>query len=119
VLLVGGLVLGPVLFVGALVSSTYECRAWRRSVMLRAIEDALKLHRVKTGRYPTTEEGLEALVASGALRELPTDSWGRPYFYALIRGRPMVWTFGQDGVPGGEGADADLYNVSWREPSPP
>jgi general secretion pathway protein G len=114
-----GLALGAGLCVSALRDYGLEHRARRRAFDLSNIEMALKLHYARTGRYPTTEEGLEALVRCGALHTVPIDSWNRPYYYALLRGRPMLWTFGQDGVPGGEGLDADVYNVSWQKPPPP
>ncbi len=119
VLMALGLALGAGLVVNSLHDYGLDHMEFRRRMDLRNLEEGLKLHYARTGRYPTTEEGLEAVRASGALHTLPVDSWNRPYYYARIRGRPMLWTFGRDGVPGGEGADADLYNVSWQKPPPP
>lgn len=90
---------------------------------IRAIESALKLFRLDRFRYPSTEEGLAALVtppadssqpwpAGGYLDRLPTDPWNRPYFYLQPgnRGELDVYTLGRDGVEGGEGVDADVGN---------
>jgi general secretion pathway protein G len=82
---------------------------------------ALKLYRLDNQRYPTAEQGLQALVAKptsgpipGAWRryveKLPNDPWGRPYLYANpgVKGDVDVVTLGADGLPGGEGNDADI-----------
>ena len=89
------------------------------------ISQALKLYRLDNQRYPTAEQGLQALVikpTSGPipnhwklyLEELPNDPWGRPYQYLNpgIKGEIDVMSFGADGVSGGEGKDADIG--SWQ-----
>ncbi len=86
---------------------------------------ALKLYRLDNQRYPTSEQGLQALVArptSGPapinwkpyLEKLPNDPWGRPYQYLSpgIKGEVDVMSFGADGQSGGEGKDADIG--SWQ-----
>lgn len=86
---------------------------------------ALKLYKLDNQRYPSSEQGLQALVARptvGAippnwkpyLDKLPNDPWGRPYQYANpgVKGEIDVYSFGADGQPGGEGKDADLG--SWQ-----
>jgi general secretion pathway protein G len=86
---------------------------------------ALKLYRLDNQRYPTAEQGLEALVARPTegplpmnwkpyLDKLPNDPWGRPYQYINpgLRGEIDVFSFGADGQPGGEGRDADIG--SWQ-----
>ena len=86
---------------------------------------ALKLYRLDNQRYPTAEQGLQALVVrpgSGPaplnwkpyLEKLPNDPWGRPYQYLNpgIKGEIDVMSFGADGQPGGEGKDADIG--SWQ-----
>jgi len=86
---------------------------------------ALKLYRLDNQRYPTQEQGLQALVqrpTSGPpapnwrpyLEKLPTDPWGRPYQYLNpgVHGAVDVFSFGADGQPGGEGNDADIG--SWQ-----
>lgn len=93
---------------------------------IRAIESALKLYRLDRFRYPTTEEGLAALVtppadttqawpSGGYLDRLPTDPWNRPYLYLQPgnHGEFDVYTLGRDGAEGGEGVDADVGN--WNQ----
>ena len=75
------------------------------------IQHALRLHSVRTGRYPTEAEGLKVLVGSGALERMPFDPWGNPYNYALPEGHPVVWSLGADGTSGGEGEDADVISA--------
>jgi len=91
---------------------------------IRGIENALKFYRLDNFAYPTTEQGLEALVTrpadpsirnwkqGGYLDRLPKDPWGNPYQY-LNPGQNAeidIYTFGRDGRPGGEGEDADIGN---------
>ena len=86
---------------------------------------ALKLYKLDNQRYPTAEQGLDALVrkpSAGAVpqnwkpyvEKLPNDPWGRPYQYANpgVKGEIDVYSFGADGVAGGEGKDADIG--SWQ-----
>ena len=86
---------------------------------------ALKLYRLDNQRYPSTEQGLQALVTqptSGPqapkwrpyLDKLPTDPWGRPYQYLNpgVHGPVDVLSLGSDGQPGGDGDAADVG--SWQ-----
>jgi len=86
---------------------------------------ALKLYKLDNQRYPTGEQGLQALVQRpGAapvppnwkpyLEKLPNDPWGRPYQYLNpgVKGEIDVMSFGADGQPGGEGKNADIG--SWQ-----
>lgn len=86
---------------------------------------ALKLYKLDNLRYPTAEQGLQALVAKPAaapvpgnwrpyVEKLPNDPWGRPYQYLNpgIKGEVDVMSLGADGQPGGEGKDADIG--SWQ-----
>ncbi len=86
---------------------------------------ALKLYRLDNQRYPTSEQGLQALITKPAtgpaptnwkpyLEKLPNDPWSRPYQYLNpgIKGEIDVMSFGADGQPGGEGKDADIG--SWQ-----
>jgi general secretion pathway protein G len=86
---------------------------------------ALKLYKLDNQRFPTGEQGLEALVRKpGAgpipnnwkpyLDKLPKDPWGQPYQYVNpgLRGEIDVFSFGADGKAGGEGNDADVG--SWQ-----
>ena len=89
------------------------------------IMQALKLYRLDNQRYPTAEQGLQALVIKPTvgpvpgnwklyLEKLPNDPWGRPYQYLNpgIKGEIDVMSFGADGQSGGEGKDADIG--SWQ-----
>jgi general secretion pathway protein G len=88
------------------------------------IENALKFYRLDNFAYPTSEQGLEALVVrpndptvrnwkpGGYLDRLPKDPWGNPYQYLNPgnNGEIDIYTLGRDGRPGGEGLDADIGN---------
>ncbi|MEF9999381.1 MAG: type II secretion system major pseudopilin GspG [Comamonas sp.] len=89
------------------------------------IMQALKLYRLDNQRYPTTEQGLQALVARPTagpqpnnwkpyVEKLPNDPWGNPYQYLNpgIKGEVDVMSLGANGQPGGEGNDADIG--SWQ-----
>jgi len=89
------------------------------------VMQALKLYKLDNLRYPTAEQGLQALVAKPNagppapnwkpyLEKLPNDPWGRPYQYINpgIKGEVDVMSFGADGQSGGEGKDADIG--SWQ-----
>lgn len=86
---------------------------------------ALKLYKLDNQRFPTTEQGLNALILKPTtepvpgnwkpyLDKLPSDPWGRPYQYLSpgIKGEVDVLSFGADGQAGGEGNNADLG--SWQ-----
>ncbi|HEX7061468.1 MAG TPA: type II secretion system major pseudopilin GspG [Woeseiaceae bacterium] len=91
---------------------------------LRGLENALNMYRLDNYSYPTTEQGLEALVTKpadpnirnwktgGYIGRLPKDPWGNEYVYVNPgnHGPFDVYTLGRDGRPGGEGLDADLGN---------
>ncbi|HEX7080310.1 MAG TPA: type II secretion system major pseudopilin GspG [Gammaproteobacteria bacterium] len=91
---------------------------------IRAIETALNLYRLDNFRYPSTEDGLEALVTNpgeavapnwnpgGYLPRLPIDPWNNEYQYLNPgqRGEFDVFSYGADGEQGGEGVDADIGN---------
>lgn len=91
---------------------------------IRGIENAMKFYRLDNFSYPTTEQGLDALVTrpndpnlrnwkpGGYLDRLPKDPWGNTYLY-LNPGNNAeidIYTLGRDGRPGGEGEDADIGN---------
>jgi len=92
---------------------------------IRAIESALDLYKLDNYRYPTTDQGLEALVdppasgpepenykEGGYLRKLPQDPWGNPYRYVHPgeHGEYDVYSLGADGAPGGSDENADIGN---------
>jgi general secretion pathway protein G len=96
----------------------------RAQADIDAIGNALKFYRVDNFAYPTTEQGLEALVtkpndptvrnwkSGGYLETMPRDPWGNPYQYLNPgnHGEVDVYSLGRDGQPGGEGLDADIGN---------
>jgi general secretion pathway protein G len=106
VLLIVGLLatlVGPQLF-----GRADDARQARAAADLAGFMHALERHRLDTGAYPTTEQGLAAL-APKYLDVLPDDPWGRPYVYFVAAGgRPTMRSFGADGLEGGSGADADV-----------
>ncbi len=91
-------------------------RVDRALLDIQNIGSALKLSWAKTGRYPTTEAGLRALVKQGMLEAIPRDPWNNEYRYLLWLGCPVVWSYGRDGAPGGEGQDADLSSMGSSPP---
>jgi len=92
------------------------------------LESALDQFRLDVGRYPTTEEGLRALIEPPQDEEvrsrwqgpylkkkkIPLDPWGRPYQYRSPgeHGDYDLWSYGADGKPGGSGENADI--TSWE-----
>ncbi|AIN60025.1 type II secretion system major pseudopilin GspG [Pseudomonas soli] len=102
-------------------------KAMKQKVMadLATLEQALDMYRLDNLRFPSTEQGLAALAkkpaqeplprswrSDGYIRRLPEDPWGTPYQYRMPgeHGRVDVYSLGADGMPGGEGLDADLGN---------
>jgi general secretion pathway protein G len=85
-----------------------------------ALEKALDQYRLDMKRYPSPEEGLEALVAAPAgaktwqgpylKKAVPSDPWGHPYVYRPggVAGEFELVSLGRDGKPGGAGDDADI-----------
>ncbi len=107
-----------------------QSRVDQAKIDFSTIEKALKLYRLDNYRYPTNEQGLEALTEKptvdpiprqwqdgGYLDSLPVDPWGSPYVYVTPgeQGEYDVYSLGADGRAGGEGFDADLYNRDRRE----
>ncbi|MGR3467244.1 MAG: type II secretion system major pseudopilin GspG [Shimia sp.] len=94
---------------------------------IRSIASALEIYRLDNRGYPTTGQGLEALVArptappvpsnwveGGYLAALPTDPWGNPYLYRSPgeSGAYDLISLGADGQPGGDGVRADITEAS-------
>lgn len=92
------------------------------ALQITDLEKSLEIFKLDAGRYPTTEEGLNALVAKPASASgwngpylkggLPSDPWGKPYLYKspAENGAFEIVTLGADGVPGGDGENADVRN---------
>ncbi|WP_053843500.1 type II secretion system major pseudopilin GspG [Paracidovorax avenae] len=97
-------------------------KAKTAAVQIADLDKSLELFKLDVGRYPTTEEGLNALVtrpgsvsgwAGPYLKGgVPTDPWGHPYRYASPgpNGGIEILSLGADGAPGGEGEAADIRN---------
>ncbi len=111
------------LVVPKLISRTGESRVAAARVDISTVIQSLKLYKLDNQRYPTTEQGLQALIAKptsgpaangwksgGYLDKLPRDPWGSPYQYLSpgIKGEIDVFSLGADGQPGGAGDDADI-----------
>jgi general secretion pathway protein G len=116
-----------VLIVPNVIGRPDEARVTVAKTDLKTISAALRMYRLDNGSYPTTEQGLAALVtrptlpplapnwsAEGYLPELPVDPWDRPYVYRAPgqTGPFDLISHGKDGVAGGEGLDADLTDRS-------
>jgi general secretion pathway protein G len=81
---------------------------------LHTLENCLDLYKVDKGRYPTTEEGLAAVVTAGKCKAQIKDPWGHDYVY-LYPGQAHpesfdIKSYGADGAPGGDGENADIVN---------
>ncbi|HHJ11962.1 MAG TPA: type II secretion system protein GspG [Chromatiales bacterium] len=113
------------LVVPRIMSRPDEARIAKARQDIRALESALKLYKLDNYRYPTTDQGLEALVSrpstppepknwkkGGYIARLPKDPWGNPYQYLSPgeHGDFDLYTLGADGAPGGEGVNADIGN---------
>jgi general secretion pathway protein G len=116
------------LVVPRIIERPDEARVVAAKNDIAAIMAALKLYRLDNQRYPTTEQGLAALVIrpttppappnwkpNGYLERLPKDPWGNPYQYLNpgLHGEIDVFSYGADGQPGGSGYDADVG--SWDQ----
>jgi len=102
-----------------------DARATAARTDVNNLMQALKLYRLDNQRFPSSDQGLQALISkptSGAippnwkpyLDKLPNDPWGRPYQYLNpgVKGEIDIMSFGADGQPGGEGKNADVG--SWQ-----
>ncbi|MBI5430102.1 MAG: type II secretion system major pseudopilin GspG [Nitrosomonadales bacterium] len=111
------------LVVPKLMGRTDDARIIAARQDIATVMQALKLYKLDNQRYPTTEQGLQALIAKpttgpeangwksgGYLDKLPKDPWGNPYQFLSpgIRGEVDVLSFGADGQAGGAGNDADI-----------
>lgn len=95
-------------------------------VEISTIMQALKMYKLDNQRYPTTEQGLQALMAKPTtgpaasgwkapyLEKMPKDPWGNNYQFLSpgVKGEVDVFSYGADGQPGGTGDDADIG--SWE-----
>ena len=125
VLVIMGLLISVV--APTVLNSADDARIQKVQADFKAIETALKIYRLDNYVYPTTEQGLMALVepstltpeprnfkAGGYLQEVPVDPWGRNYLYLFPgeNGEVDIFSYGADGLPGGEAQSTDLGNWS-------
>ena len=116
------------LLVPRLMGRTDDARILAAKQDIATLMQALKLYRLDNQRYPTTEQGLQALIArptngpqpanwktGGYIDRLNKDPWGNPYQYASpgTRSEVDIFSYGADGQPGGTGNDADIG--SWAD----
>ena len=104
-----------------------EARRMKARVQIESIETSLKLYKLDNGTYPTTEQGLQALVEPPEIGQLaknwkeggylekgkvPKDPWGYDYVYLSpgAHGDYDLMSYGADGEPGGEGDNEDISN---------
>jgi general secretion pathway protein G len=113
------------LIVPSVLDRVDEAKVTAARTDVNSLVEALKRYRLDNQRYPTSEQGLQALVAKPTtgpippnwkptLDKLPNDPWGRPYQFANpgVKGPIDVFSYGADGQAGGEGKDADIG--SWQ-----
>jgi general secretion pathway protein G len=115
------------LVVPKILENVDKARVTRAQSDIRAIQTALDLYRLDNFKYPTTEQGLQALVtqpvdptitnyrSGGYLPSLPKDPWNNLYMYTSpgAAGRDYdITTYGRDGKPGGDGYDADISTTT-------
>ena len=89
---------------------------------LRSLSNALDIYRLDNFQYPSSDQGLEALVQKpsgfpepknynpeGYIKHLPSDPWGSPYVYERTPNGFRLVSLGADGAEGGEGLNADIH----------
>ena len=108
-----------------IISRVAQAKITAAQADISTLMNQLKTYKLDNGRYPSTDQGLQALVAKPSagsipsnwhnyLDKLPEDPWHHPYQYANpgVHGEIDVFSFGADGQAGGEGDDADIG--SWQ-----
>lgn len=98
-----------------------EARVTAAKIDIKAIENALKMYKLDNGTYPSSDQGLEALVSEplgypearnwnpdGYLAKIPTDPWNEPYMYFSDERTIEVYSFGSDRKESGDGVGADI-----------
>ncbi|VAW48613.1 General secretion pathway protein G [hydrothermal vent metagenome] len=112
-----------VMVVPNLMDRPDEARIVKAKQDINAVSSALQLYKLDNYNYPTTDQGLEALVAKPTdgpeaknwkklLDSVPQDPWGNPYLYLMpgTHGAFDLFTYGADGVEGGEDVNATIGN---------
>ena len=113
-------ILGAVV-VPQLLSRPDTARVQAAQTDIRTLSAALDVYRLDNFNYPSSEQGLEALVTrpagfpepknwnpDGYIKKLPTDPWGSPYIYERFDSQVSLYSLGADGAEGGEGTAADI-----------
>jgi general secretion pathway protein G len=113
------------LIVPNLFSGLDDARMTAARTDINTVMQGLKRYKLDNQRFPSTEQGLDALIKKPTanpvppnwkpyLDKLPSDPWGKPYQYLSpgVRGEIDVFSLGADGQPGGEGKNADIG--SWQ-----
>jgi general secretion pathway protein G len=111
--------------VPTVVSKVDEAKVNKAKADIQSLETALTMYRLDNSKYPTSDQGLTALVTQptdpsikhwrpgGYLSRVSKDPWGNDYQYVIpgSHGKEYdVFSLGADGAPGGEGIDADIGN---------
>jgi general secretion pathway protein G len=104
-----------------IIGRTDEARRVKAAADIKGIEEALQLYKLDSGFYPTTDQGLQALVTpptsgnipqrwnpDGYLEAVPVDPWGNPYVFLSDGDAYDLRSYGADGAEGGEGKYADI-----------
>ena len=108
-----------------LIKHLGESKAKAARLQIEELSSSLDMYRLDVGRYPTTDEGLNALIEAPTMakvwngpylkkKKVPVDLWNNPYHYVAPgqHGKFDLWTLGADNGEGGDGEDADV--VSWE-----
>ena len=104
-------------------SNVSEAQRTAARTQIGQLEQTLQMYHLHNGFYPSTQQGLEALVTApttspvprryqqgGYMKKVPEDPWGNPYVYRNQNGQPLIISYGPDGEEGGEGVNADITN---------
>lgn len=104
------------IFVPKFMSKPQETKVSAAKLQFRSFQTVLLDYSMKKGTYPSTEEGLQALVNEGYLKNKDlNDPWGHPYQYRSpgeVDKEFEIWSLGADGKEGGDGFDTDIK--SWE-----
>jgi general secretion pathway protein G len=116
--------------VPSVISKVDDARITKAKADIQSLETALTMFRLDNSKYPTTDQGLQALLVQptdpsirhwrpgGYLQHESKDPWGNPYVYVFpgSHGKEYdLYTLGADGQPGGDGVNADIGNWNIQE----
>lgn len=122
VLVILGVIMG--LVVPNVIGKGDDARIDAAKIDIQTVGQALEMYRLHNSHYPSTDQGLEALVSkpSGSpdpknwrgpyLKKTPKDPWENPYAYINSGGTPEIISYGADGVDGGEGINQDISSAN-------